>query len=105
MRHQAILWDEASASLVSNNRKIFQHPLCSVDVGHSPTGAHVKRYYLGNCCSIITTNKWYEDLKKLSVSDQQWLEANTVVFVVQQPLWETPAELEGCEEAFSALHL
>ena len=105
MRHQAILWDEASASLVSNNRKIFQHPLCSVDVGHSRTGAHVKRYYLGNCCSIITTNKWYEDLKKLSISDQQWLEANMVVFIVQQPLWVTPSELEGCEEAFSALHL
>ena len=105
LRHRAILWDEASASLVCNNRKIFQHPLCSVDLGHSPTGAHVKRYFLGNCCSIITTNKWYEDLKKLSVSDQQWLEANMIVFDVQQPLWETPSELDGCEDAFRALHL
>ena len=105
LRHRAILWDEASASLVCNNRKIFQRPLCTVDLGHSPTGAHVKRYFLGNCCSIITTNKWNEDLQKLSVSDQQWLEANMIVFDVQQPLWEMPSEVDSCEEWFSALHL
>ena len=105
LRHQAILWDEASACLVCNNRKIFQRPLCKVDLGRSPTGAHVKRYFLGNCCSIITTNKWYEDLKKLSAGDRQWLEANTVVFDVQQPLWENSRELDSCELSFSALQI
>ena len=105
LRHQAILWDEASASLVSNNRKVFQHPLCSVDLGHSPTGAHVKRYFLGNCCSVITTNKWYEDLAKLPAGDRAWLEANMVVFDVQQPLWVNPCELDGCEQAFRALQI
>ena len=97
LRHRAILWDEASASLVSNNRKIFQHPLCMVDLGHSPTGAHVRRYFLGNCCSIITTNKWYEDLQQLSRGDRDWLEANMVVFEVQQPLWTYCRELDSCE--------
>ena len=97
LRYRAILWDEASASLVCNNRKVFQHPLCTVDLGHSPTGAHVRRYFLGNCCSIITSNKWYEDLEKLSAGDRQWLEANMVVFEVQQPLWENSCELDGCE--------
>ena len=93
LRHRAILWDEGSASLVSNNRKVFQHPLCTVDLGHSPTGAHVRRYFLGNCCSIITSNKWYEELKKLPAGDQRWLEANMVVFDVSRPLWENPCEL------------
>ena len=105
LRHRAILWDEASASLVSNNRKVFQHPLCTVDLGHSPTGSHVRRYFLGNCCSVITTNKWYEDLKKLPASDQKWLEANMVVFDVEQPLWENPCELTICEQACSALQI
>ena len=90
LRHRAILWDEAAASLVSNNRKIFQHPLCEVDLGHSPTGAHVKRYFLGNCCSIIATNKWYEDCEKLPAGDQKWLKANMVVFHVEKPLWQSP---------------
>ena len=30
LRHRFILWDEASAYFVSNNRKIFQRPLCKV---------------------------------------------------------------------------
>ena len=100
--HRVILWDEAAASLVSTNRKVFQHPLCTVDLGHSPTGSHVRRYYLGNCCSVITTNRWYEDLKKLPASDQRWLDANTVVFNVEQPLWENPCELPTSEQVFSA---
>ena len=91
--------------MVSNNRKICQHPLCTVDLGHSPTGAHVKRYFLGNCCSVITTNKWYEDLKKLPSGDQKWLEANMVVFDVERPLWENPCPLENCTEAFGALQI
>ena len=105
LRHRAILWDEASASLVSNNREVFQHLLCTVDLGHSPTGAHVRRYFLGNCCSVITTNKWYEDLKKLPAGDQKWLEANMVVFDVQQPLLENPCLLDSCEQAFRALQI
>ena len=92
LKHKAILWDEACAALVSNNRKIFQHPLCMVDLGHSPTGQHVKRYFLGHCCSIITTNKWHEEVKKLSEGDQLWLSANMVVFDVDQPLWLTPRQ-------------
>ena len=90
LRHRCILWDEASASLVSNNRKVFQHPQCMIDLGHSPTGQHVRSYFLGNCCSVITTNKWYEDVEKLSAGDREWLSANMVVFDVEQPLWESP---------------
>ena len=47
LRHRCILWDEASPSLVARNRKVFQHPLCEVDLGHSPTGQHVTRFFWG----------------------------------------------------------
>ena len=105
LKHRAILWDEASASLVSSNRKVFQHPLCTVDLGHSPTGQHVRNYFLGNCCSIIATNKWYDDLEKLSAGDQEWLRANMVVVDVDQPLWESPCQLERCQQAMMALQI
>ena len=42
---------------------------------------------------------------KLSEGDRQWLEANTVVFDVQQPLWENSCELDSCELSFSALQI
>ena len=103
LRHRAILWDEASALLVSNNRKVFQHPLCEVDLGHSPTGQHVRRYFLGHCCSIITTNKWHEDVRKLPSCDEQWLIANMVVMDVQQPLWESPDQLSECQQTLGEL--
>ena len=38
LRYRAILWDEASASLVSNSRKVCQHLLCTVELGRSPNG-------------------------------------------------------------------
>ena len=105
LRHRAILWDEANAALVSNNRKVFQHPQCEVDLGHSPTGQHVRRYFLGNCCSIITTNKWYQDVAKLPSGDQEWLSANMVVVDVDQPMWENPCPLERCQQALSRLQI
>ena len=77
--HQAILWDEASAKLVVKNRKLFQHPLQWVDIGHSPTGQHVKRYWLNDCVSFVASNHWFSDLLLLSDDDRNWLEGNTVV--------------------------
>ena len=105
LRHRCILWDEASASLVSNHRQVFQHPLSLVDLGVDPTGQHVRRYFLGNCCSVITTNKWYEDLEKLPAGDQKWLCANMIVLDVEQPLEDNPCQLERCLPNLNALQI
>ena len=85
--HRCLLWDEAGPKLVANNRKVFQHPACWVDLGHSPTAQHVVRIVLNDCCSVIATNSWHSELAKLPAEDQNWLAANVVVFDVQKPLW------------------
>ena len=105
MTHKAILWDEASPRLVAQNRKVFQHPLCEVDLGHSPTGQHVQRFYLGNSCSILATNSWHTDLQKLEAGDQEWIKANSVVYNVEKPLWETPDPVESLGQALGFLEL
>ena len=51
LRHRCILWDECSPGLVSANRKLFQHPACWLDMGHSPTGQHVIKVWLNDACS------------------------------------------------------
>ena len=102
LRHRAILWDEASASLVSISRKVFQHSLCTVELRHSPTGQHVSRYFLGNDCSVFTANKWYEDVEKLPAGDREWLNANMVPFDVEQALRENACQLERCTQISSA---
>ena len=87
-QHKCLLWDEASPKLVADNRKVFQHPACMIDLGHSPTGQHVIHVFLNDCCSIITTNSWHEQALELADGDQAWLRANVVVFDVTQPLWQ-----------------
>jgi hypothetical protein len=86
--HKCLLWDEASPKLVADNRKVFQHSVCKVDLGQSPTGQHVVNYFLNDCCSIITSNSWHEDVARLPVADQAWLASNMVIFNVSQPLWQ-----------------
>ena len=88
--HKCLLWDEASPKPVADSRKVFQHPACLVDIGHSPTGQHVIHVFLNDCCSIITSNSWHEEFQKLTSGDQAWLDANMVIFDVTQPLWEHP---------------
>ena len=92
MVHRCILWDEASPQLVTRNRKVFQHPACWIDLGHSPTGQHVVHVFLNDACSIIATNSWQTEVEKLSPEDQEWLAANVVVFNATQPLWMPPPE-------------
>ena len=77
--HQCILWDEASPKLVADNRKVFQHPLTLVDIGHSPTGQHVKQYYLNDCVSIIASNDWLEEMAVLPAEARAWVLGNAVV--------------------------
>ena len=56
-------------------------------MGHSPTGQHVIKVWLNDACSVITSNKWEEELSKLPHGDSQWLIANSHVFTVKSPLW------------------
>ena len=93
--HRCLLWDEAGPKLVAMNRKVFQHPACWVELGHSPTGQHVVNVFLNDSCSIIATNSWRSEAQKLSKEEQDWLAANVVVFDVTQPLWESPVHMHA----------
>ena len=84
LRHRCIVWHDAPAVLLANNRVVFQHPMREVALERSLTRRFVQRYYLGLSCSIITTTTWHEEVKQLSISDQEWLSANTVVLDVKE---------------------
>jgi hypothetical protein len=87
-KHQCIFWDELPVSVIVANRKVFQHPACWVDLGHSPTGGFVSRYWLNDAVSVVATNRWGEDLQSLkSYTDRCWVEENAVVLVVTEPMW------------------
>ena len=86
--HSCILWDECSPSLVAANRKLFQHPACWVDMGHSPTGQHVVKVWLNDAVSIIASNGWEDDLRRMPHGDSQWVLQISFVYHVVRPLWQ-----------------
>ena len=89
-QHHCVLFDEASASLVLSNRKIFQAPPGWVDLGHSPTGRDVYRVFLGDTVLVVNSNKWSEDLdkiKKASEADHAWLVKNACLVQVTEPMY------------------
>jgi len=59
LKHECLLWDEASPKLVADNRKVFQHPACKVKLGHSPTGQHAVHYFIWLLlCHYIEFSAW-----------------------------------------------
>ena len=76
--HKAIVWDEARPSLVSSQRKLFQCGPSWVDLGQSPTGAHVYRVWLNDAAMVVCSNKWTELLNDMKHGDAEWIRANQV---------------------------
>ena len=80
-QHVCVLFDEASAHLVLNNRKVFQAPPGWIELGHSPTGRDVYKVFLGDTVLALNSNKWTEELERIagkSPSDHAWLVKNAV---------------------------
>ena len=90
LKHQCVLWDECTPKLVAQNRKVFQHPPCFVDLGHSPTAQHLYNVYLNDSVSIVASNSWIEQAALLCSSDREWLAENSLVLRVTEPLWQSP---------------
>ena len=87
--HVCILWDEAEASLVAKNRKLFQCPAAFVGLGHSPTGAFGYQVMVNRSVMVINSNRWHEQLQSLPTEDRKWIEGNQVAVEVTAPLWVT----------------
>jgi hypothetical protein len=85
-QHKAIVWDEARPSLVSSQRKLFQCGPSWVDLGQSPTGAHVYRVWLNDAVMIVCSNHWTDGLDNMKHSDAEWIRANQVHVVVTTSL-------------------
>jgi hypothetical protein len=84
--HRAIVWDEARPSVVSSQRKLFQCGPSWVDLGQSPTGAHVYRVWLNDSAMIVCSNKWTELVNDMKHSDAEWIRANQVLVTVSTSL-------------------
>ena len=86
LQHRIILWDEASPSLVSNERRLFQCPPTWVALGGSATGMFSYKVWVNDALMCINSNKWTEELQRLPHGDAQWIMANQVLVQVTSSL-------------------
>ena len=94
--HLCILWDEAEAVLIAQNRKLFQCPACFVDLGFSPGGHLTYSVMVNKAVMVVCSNRWHEQLELLSEGDRDWIVGNSVVVPVDEPLWiKEPTVCEG----------
>ena len=95
-KHRCILWDEAEALLIAQNRKLFQCPSCFVELGFSPTGAMTYSVMVNQAVMVVNSNRWDEQLSLLEKGDRDWILGNAVVVHVDEPLWVMlPKSREG----------
>ena len=88
-KHKAILFDEASPSMVLSQRRLFQAPPCFVDLGCSATNCHKYQVFVSGIMMMVASNTWTQQVVALKhAGDRQWLGANSFVVNVMEPLWE-----------------
>ena len=89
-KHQCILWDEAEATLIAQNRKLFQCPACFIELGFSPTGFLTYKVMVNKAVMVVNSNRWEAQLGGLAKGDRDWIVGNSVVVDVDEPLWIAP---------------
>jgi hypothetical protein len=86
-QHKMIFWDEASPSLVCNQRKLFQCPACWVQLGGSSTGCYSYKVWVNDACMVVSSNRWSEQVQRLPHLDAMWLLANQVLVPVTESMF------------------
>ncbi len=89
--HKAILFDEASVSLVLRNKRLFQSPALRLGMAGSATHVHAYRVWVHATKMIICSNKWASQLKEVEEEDRKWIQENSLYFHVTTPMWEAQA--------------
>jgi len=86
-RHALILFDECTPQQVLRQKKLFQCPPVEVGLAASATSCHAYQVWVHRKLFVICSNVWHYELSKLKIDDAQWLQANSVVVHVTEPLW------------------
>ena len=78
LRHDMVLFDEATAALVLANKKLFQAIASYVTLASSGTNCHAYRVWMWAKRLIVSSNPWSLGLAQVPSADLDWLVANSV---------------------------
>ena len=89
-QHRCIVFDEASHTMVFNNKQVFQAGIDTVMLGQSNCNEHAYSVWLYGVPLVVSTNDW---LLGASVEQQDWLSRNSVLVNVKEKMWVESAML------------
>ena len=86
--HDLILFDEIIASQVAEQRKLFQAQSAPVQLGCSATNCHSYGVFVWRKKMVLASNNWESSLAHLTAADREWVQANSIVLAVTEPMWQ-----------------
>ena len=87
LQHHCIVMDECRVQTVLRNRRLFMAPASWIRLGQSSTNCHAYDVWIHRNRIIITSNSWDREIQAVTFDERCWLEANSVVVHLNQPLW------------------
>ena len=87
-KHDLILFDEVVAPQVACQRKLFQAQSAPVQLGCSATNCHSYPIFVWRKKLVLASNNWESSLTLLSEADREWVDANSIVLGVLEPMWQ-----------------
>lgn len=88
--HKAIIYDEANAQMVVDNKAIFQGNYNFQGLGQSVCNQHFYEVFLYGVPQIVCCNDWMK--QELKAEDREWLNKNATLVEVTKPLFIAPSE-------------
>lgn len=86
-RHEVILFDEIEAEQVAAQRKLFQAQASPVQMACSATNCFSYEVFVWRKKLVLASNNWHSSLQMLSAADRAWVQANSIVLDVHEPMW------------------
>ena len=86
-KHDLILFDEIVANQVVAQRKVFQAQSAPVQMGCSATNMYSYEIFVWRRKLVLASNNWTSSLTTLSTADKDWVQANSIVLHITQPMW------------------
>lgn len=94
--HKAIVLDEMSLKQAIEFKRLLQAPHLPVALGTSATQMYTYDVWVARTGIILTTNKFDEDLAKLSLADRKWIEKNSKLVKVKDYMYEHTGSDSAC---------
>ena len=86
--HDLVLFDECTPQQVLRQKKLFQCPAVEIGLAASATSCHAYTVWVHKKLFVVASNVWQYELTRLSCADASWIEGNSVLLEVLEPLWD-----------------